>query len=338
MEPWLRIQAIKNIKMKTMKLFKFLSASIVMLAIVLVSCENEYDLPEAGSIADLTPPEANFTFSGGELVEDYNNIAFTNLSTGATMYTWDFGDGTTTTDFEPTHVYPGEGNYTATLTISDALGVTSTFSETFDLVEPDPPAVPNPVLINADFSKIPKSSGSDCSCAGWINKDIGEQGESSSGNGGSDNVVKFDNLEPDHVYQEFAVTPNADYTMQMPVSFKPLVGGGMPSSLEIRILAGSGYIDGYTPIYYNEAVEMPQEDWGYTTVAQMEDAANNLLVEVIDNPGTEDYLVYTYTFNVGNNDSVALFVRGIGGPGGGEFDYNSGEEEIRADYVTIIAN
>ena len=105
----------------------------------------------------------------------------------------------------PRKTYPGEGTYTVTLTASDALGVTSTFTETIEVIEPEAPAVPDPVLVNADFNKLPKSSGSDCSCAGWINKEIGEQGESSSGNGGTDNVVKFDNNEPDHVYQEFEV-------------------------------------------------------------------------------------------------------------------------------------
>ncbi len=321
-----------------MKSFKILVVAILAIFTAFISCENEYELPEEGSIADLTPPSASFIFVGGELIEDFTQVQFTNFSTGATSYNWDFGDGTSTTDFEPTHVYPGEGTYTVTLDISDDLGAESSFSQTFDLIMPEEPDVPNPVLINADFDKIPKSSGSDCSCSGWINKDIGEQGESSSGNGGSDNVVKFDNAEPDHVYQEFAVVPNADYAIQMPVGFQSLQGGMAPSSLEIRVLAGSGYIDGYTPIYYQEAVDMPQEDWGYTTVEQVENPDNNLLVDVIDNPGTTDYLTYSFTFNSGNNDSVALFIRGIGGANTGEFGYNSGDEEIRADFVSIIAN
>ena len=302
-----------------------------------MSCENELDLPEEGSIADETPPVASFTFTGGETVDDFLDFQFANLSTGATSFTWNFGDGTSSSEFEPTHTYAEEGMYTVTLDISDDLGVTSTLSQPLDLVMPEIPDVPNPTLINADFDKIPKSSGSDCSCAGWINKDIGEQGESSSGNGGTDNVVKFDNAEPDHVYQEFEVVPNAEYVIQMPISFQS-IQGTMPSSLEIRILAGSGYIDGYVPIYYEEAVDMPQEDWGYTTVEQVENPDNNLLLEVVDNPGSTDYLTSTFTLNSGANDSVALFIRGIGGAPGGDFGYNSGDEEIRADFVSIIAN
>lgn len=39
-----------------------------------------------------------------------------NLSFGASRYLWDFGDGTTSTDFEPNHMYTEEGFYTITLT------------------------------------------------------------------------------------------------------------------------------------------------------------------------------------------------------------------------------
>ncbi len=38
-----------------------------------------------------------------------------NFTTGANRYLWDFGDGTTTEDFEPTHFYTLEGMYTITL-------------------------------------------------------------------------------------------------------------------------------------------------------------------------------------------------------------------------------
>ena len=308
------------------------------------SCEDLEKFEPLGenSIADETPPMADFSYSGGVTIDDFLVFNFANLSTSATTYAWDFGDGNTSTEIDPVNTYPGEGTYTVTLTASDNLGVVSTAVQTIEVIEPEEPAVPDPILVNADFDKLPKSSGSDCSCAGWINKDIGDQGESSSGNGGSDNVIKFDNNEPDHAYQEFAVVPNADYIIEIVTSFKDPLGGSFPSELEIRVLAGSGYIDGYTPIYYTDTVEFPQEDWGYTTIAQVEDPANNLLVQVQSNPSDDSYITYSYAFNAGANDSVALFIRGIGGPatggGGGDFGYNSGDEEIRADSVTITAN
>jgi PKD repeat protein len=43
-------------------------------------------------------------------------IGFTNESTGALSYFWEFGDGNTSTEENPTHVYEEPGIYTPTLT------------------------------------------------------------------------------------------------------------------------------------------------------------------------------------------------------------------------------
>ena len=42
-------------------------------------------------------------------------IRFANQSSGATSYLWDFGDGTTSTAANPTHVYGSAGTYTVKL-------------------------------------------------------------------------------------------------------------------------------------------------------------------------------------------------------------------------------
>lgn len=58
-------------------------------------------------------PQANFSAS----MKD-GKINFTNLSTGdITAYSWDFGDGDTSTDMSPSHVYE-EGEYTVSLTVT----------------------------------------------------------------------------------------------------------------------------------------------------------------------------------------------------------------------------
>jgi hypothetical protein len=195
----------------------------------------------------------------------------------------------------------------------------------------------DPVLVNAGFAKLAKSSGSDCACAGWINEGIGDIGETSTGNGSD--VLKFDNLEPDAIYQEFAVTANGQYQIDILAAFKSSEGGSFPSALEVRVLTGAGYDAGYTPTYYTDTAIMPRDNLGYSSIAQVETAENNVLTEVISNPGNTSYNAYTYSFNVGDNTSVALFVRGIGGPAtggaGSERGYNSGDEEIRVDSVTI---
>ncbi len=322
---------------------------------VLISCQDD-DLPEVGDLPDLTPPSANFVAiqkEGTNLEEDFKVYFITNQSVSSTDYKWDIpenvvlldldtdDDSTPSLTSENINVeFPGEGTFEITLTSSDKLGKTSTITKSIEVIEPEKPDVPNPVLVNSDFDRLPKlGSTNTCSCSGWDNDDIGEQGESSSGNGGSDNIVKFDNNEPDHVYQEFAVTPNADYTIEILVSFKePGATDTFQSMLETRVLAGSGYIDGYTPTYYATAEEFPNSGYGYTTIAQVEDAANNLLIQTQANPNDDSYVTYTYTFNSGANDSVALFIRGVGGdPAIGSYGYTSGDQEIRADSVTITA-
>lgn len=325
---------------KKYKSARIISSFIILIAaITFTSCEDN-TLPEAGSIADLTPPEASFEAMQGEGVGDiWKTYSFSNQSTSATSYAWDFGDGNSSTDFEPTNTYPGEGTFTITLTAQDNLGVTSTFSVTIEIIEPIVAVTPDPTLINADFNKLPKSSGSDCACSGWINKSLGDQGESSSGNGSD--VVKFDNNEPDHIYQEFEVTPNADYTITVITQFKDPLNGTYASELEFRVLAGSGYTGGYSPTYYTDTASFPQDGFGYASIAQVETAANNLLTTggVLSNPSDDSYLTNTFTFNAGNNTSVALFVRGIGGDSTvGNFGYTSGDEEIRVDSITITAN
>jgi len=48
---------------------------------------------------------------------------FTDASTLAVSHSWDFGDGNTSTEVNPTHIYAGEGTYEVTLTTTNEAGV-----------------------------------------------------------------------------------------------------------------------------------------------------------------------------------------------------------------------
>ncbi|MCB0640690.1 MAG: PKD domain-containing protein, partial [Phaeodactylibacter sp.] len=72
---------------------------------------------EVGYIVVDDVPTAGFTESiNGNMVD------FTNTSTNATSYSWDFGDTTTSTETDPSHSYAMDGTYTVTLTASNACG------------------------------------------------------------------------------------------------------------------------------------------------------------------------------------------------------------------------
>ena len=69
------------------------------------------------------------------------SIQFTNSSTGGDTYLWDFGDGTTSTDLAPTHVYTSEGTFSVTMMLSDSYGCTSADSANIQVISIAPTVV-----------------------------------------------------------------------------------------------------------------------------------------------------------------------------------------------------
>jgi PKD repeat protein len=80
-------------------------------------------------VADNPQPVANFS----EVTSTSNLTAtFTNTSTDATSYSWDFGDGTTSSDVNPAaHTYAYKGQYLVSLTASSTEGSNTTTKEIF---------------------------------------------------------------------------------------------------------------------------------------------------------------------------------------------------------------
>jgi len=79
---------------------------------------------EATVTVEQGTPEVNFSYS-----QNLNEFQFTNLTSGANSYVWDFGDGTTSDEFEPMHAYGMEGEYTVQLNALNSCGEDS-FSTT----------------------------------------------------------------------------------------------------------------------------------------------------------------------------------------------------------------
>lgn len=59
------------------------------------------------------------------MMQNNLQVVFTNNSTNALSYLWDFGDGNTSTNVNPVHQYLHDGNYTVVLSVYDSCGVVS---------------------------------------------------------------------------------------------------------------------------------------------------------------------------------------------------------------------
>ena len=96
---------MKNSTIKWNLLLLFFAVSLVA---VVSSCNDDDDPPP------VNPIDPTATFSVGNI--DGLTVTFVNASSNATSYNWDFDDGTTSTDENPTHTYAEAGVYQVELT------------------------------------------------------------------------------------------------------------------------------------------------------------------------------------------------------------------------------
>ena len=79
--------------------------------------EGTSTITEVSYVTILEEPTAGFTHSASN-----TTVTFTNSSTNATIYSWEFGDGLTSTDENPVHTYAAPGSYNVTLNIDNGCG------------------------------------------------------------------------------------------------------------------------------------------------------------------------------------------------------------------------
>lgn len=197
-----------------------------------------------------------------------------------------------------------------------------------------------PTVHNATFTKIAKNSGSDCACSGWINKSLADQAESSTKS--SDDVVKFDNVESDGIYQEVAVEANSNYTLDLEYWFADATT--TTQYIEVVILKGSSYVANYTPAYAPPATA-EQDNFGYDSLTEVDDTNNHVARTTIVPPGNTDKNSMTQlTFSTGSETSIAIFIRAVGpydagshGDSGKDKGWMNGDTEVRVDNL-VLAN
>ena len=93
-----------------------------------VTCESER---VSANILVNPLPQSDFNF-----VIDSGIVTFTNISTDAESFNWDFDDGETSSDEDPIHIYSQTGDYTVSLTTTNSCG-SNTISYTFSITITD---------------------------------------------------------------------------------------------------------------------------------------------------------------------------------------------------------
>lgn len=273
---------ILNLKLNRSSVWKMM---ILVLAVSFTACDFEYDLPEANSKADETAPSAYFTYAQGQGTdEEWKDYTFSNLSNSATDYAWDFGDGNTSTDKDGKNTYAGEGTFTVTLTSSDKLGVTSSYTETIEVVEPEAPSAIELVILNPSFDE-PGDDGKYTSP--WVDGNMGKTMQistSSSFVGGKSSKFPSD-TDPRVGYQSgIAVTPNTDYT----ITYYYSIETGDASTNTVAVLAGT--------------VTSPDDVAGATLTSFTGDVQE----------GKSGFQKVILAFNTGVNTSISIHISNTG--------------------------
>lgn len=219
------------------------SFAIALVLISTVSCVDELILPEEGSIADATPPTADFTAIESENFLIYN---FSNTSKSATSFEWNFAELGTSTDSEPQFEFPAEGVYSVTLVARDNLNVSNSTTKEVNVVEPPEPPAINPDVINGDFS----DGVNDWRIESWEGGNTYPFGTTSDGEGldydgntldaGKSPGAKWQSNHQDrYAYQAITVSPGREYTAEYSYAIKNNVEdieGG--DRIEFYILSG----------------------------------------------------------------------------------------------------
>lgn len=107
----------------------------------IVTLNNGNQISKTVCIEKLISPKAKFAIISNQTDLTFceeTPLFFTNLSTdngGSSLvtYLWDFGDGTFSNEFQPTHTYDTSGSYQVTLTVTNECNCSSTFSEIINI-------------------------------------------------------------------------------------------------------------------------------------------------------------------------------------------------------------
>ncbi|MDB4293360.1 PKD domain-containing protein [Maribacter sp.] len=282
----------------------FNTAKLLLLALVsasmVVSCVGDElfrdELPDTNSKADTVFPEANFSYASSQ--DDFRAINFTNLSSEANTFAWDFGNGNTSDEKDPSFIFEdGEGTYAVTLTASDARGVEGT--STIDVLVVEGPF--QPIILEPGFEDDTLPEGGGDGRDSWRNSDLGGVIQiTGSPVTFGDQGAKLPVPAGDRIgYQEITVEPDTNYDLRF---WYTMLADSPDPSLTVAIIGVTEHGPITTP----------------------EEALDGIIasVTVTNDEEPDVYLQQKLSFDSGINNTVAIY-------------FTNGGVEARLDDFTI---
>lgn len=273
----------------------------LVVASIVVSCVGDElfrdELPGANSKADTEFPEANFSYASS--ADDFRAINFTNLSTEALSFAWDFGGGNTSTEEDPSFTFEaGEGTYAVSLTATDGNGESGT--TTIDVIVVEGPF--QPIILEAGFEDDTLPEGGGDGRDSWRNSDLGGVIQiTGSPVTFGDQGGKLPTPAGDRAgYQEITVDPDTNYDLSF---WYTMLSGSSDPRLIVSVLG------------------VTQNGGTFET---LEAVANGTIatVTVTDDSEPDVYVQQKLSFNSGTNNTIAIF-------------FTNGDVECRIDDFTI---
>jgi len=111
-------------------------------------CTNTITIPNYIQVYPNTT--ADFTMSATQVSESSPNVIFTDASVNAGSWSWDFGDGATSSSQNPSHLYADTGYYCVTLTVTAAGGCTDSETHCLSVLPEIFIYIPNTFTPNSD--------------------------------------------------------------------------------------------------------------------------------------------------------------------------------------------
>lgn len=285
-----------------------------------VTCE-EGQVCNEGTCYDL--PTAGFTFVGNGCTAACS-ILFTNTSTEATSYSWDFGDGGTSTAENPSHEYTQGGTFTVVLTAINEYGQT-TFSEQVLIQSNSQQQLPNAnfsVNNNGCTASCQVSFSNSSSNATSYSWNFGDGGSSTSSNpshtyttGGTYTAtLTATNQYGSDTHQQTVTINNAPTSVRITnvaILSAPLSDGGSSwdfggdADVYFDLETSGGTVVSTSEANAYQNVTSYPISWNYTNPLQINSLTQNYRIVIYDDDTTsaDDYMGQTSLFNFGQYSS-----------------------------------